>query len=218
MTPTVAITNASGTARPISPATAVPLSAIAAVGVMIASERAIASTNFSSRRSPCRCSGDAVSVVMAQEATRVVDIRPAMNDVDRRAGETKRQMPDDERFSLLISGMGTNELVRERDARIPEGVPMSAGYVPGVSRLRGPAQDARAALLGAIGSLLVVRPGSIRLERLRPVLAWDAARRQVLARPGRPGQWVRSKGRRRVRRRCAAAIPGTWAGTRCRRR
>src|SRR4051812_6722700 len=69
---------------------------------MIASERAMASTNFSSRRSPCRCSGDAVSVVMAQEATRVPDIRPAMNDVDRPAEETEQQMTDDERFSLLV--------------------------------------------------------------------------------------------------------------------
>src|SRR3954453_16827551 len=103
ITPTVAITNASGTARPISPATAVPLSAIAAVGAMIASERAMASTIFCFRRSPGRCSGDAVSVVMAQEATRVLDTRPAMNDVDRPAEETEQQMTDDERFSLLVS-------------------------------------------------------------------------------------------------------------------
>ena len=49
----MAIRNASGTARPISPATAVPLSAIAAVGAMIASDSAIASLKRSSRRSPC---------------------------------------------------------------------------------------------------------------------------------------------------------------------
>src|SRR5690242_16691200 len=51
-TPIVAKMNASGTARPISPAGAVPLSAIAAVGAMIAIEIAIVSQNFSSRRSP----------------------------------------------------------------------------------------------------------------------------------------------------------------------
>ena len=56
ITPIVAIRKASGTARPISPATAVPLSAIAAVGAMIASDNAIASMNRSSLRSPCRSS------------------------------------------------------------------------------------------------------------------------------------------------------------------
>src|SRR4051794_2018235 len=60
----VAIRNASGTARPIWPATAVPLSAIAAVGAMIASESAIASTKRSSRRRPGFCSEGCVSVVM----------------------------------------------------------------------------------------------------------------------------------------------------------
>ena len=52
ITPIVAIRNASGTARPISPATAVPLSAMAAVGAMIASDSAIASKKRSSRRRP----------------------------------------------------------------------------------------------------------------------------------------------------------------------
>ena len=44
--------NASGTARPISPAGATPFSAIAAVGAMIPIDSAIASQNFSSRRNP----------------------------------------------------------------------------------------------------------------------------------------------------------------------
>jgi beta-glucosidase len=60
-------------------------------------------------------------------------------DADRRAFETERQMTDDERFSLLVSVMGTNLVIAERDPRIPEGVPMSAGYVPGVERLGVPA-------------------------------------------------------------------------------
>ena len=55
ITPIVAIRNASGTARPISPATAVPLSAMAAVGAMIASDSAIASKKRSSRRRPEGC-------------------------------------------------------------------------------------------------------------------------------------------------------------------
>jgi hypothetical protein len=61
------------------------------------------------------------------------------NDPDRRAHETERKMTDDERFSMLISVMGTNIVNPVRDKRIPEGVPMSAGYTPGVTRLGVPA-------------------------------------------------------------------------------
>jgi beta-glucosidase len=60
-------------------------------------------------------------------------------DADRRALETEREMTDDERFALLVSAMGVNLTIRERDPRIPEDVPMSAGYVPGVPRLGVPA-------------------------------------------------------------------------------
>jgi hypothetical protein len=60
---------ASGTARPISAAGAVPLSAIAAVGAMIAIDSAIASQKRSSRRSPpvsCGCaSGGGASVAIS---------------------------------------------------------------------------------------------------------------------------------------------------------
>jgi hypothetical protein len=60
--------NASGTARPISAAGAVPLSAIAAVGAMIAIDSAIASQKRSSRRRPLRrgasVPGGGVSVAM----------------------------------------------------------------------------------------------------------------------------------------------------------
>src|SRR5512133_1810030 len=62
-------------------------------------------------------------------------------------------MTDDERFSLLVSVMGTNDVVRERDERIPEDVPMSAGYVPGVDRLGVPP------LLMSDASLGVTNPG-----------------------------------------------------------
>jgi beta-glucosidase len=63
----------------------------------------------------------------------------AQSDADQRAIETERQMTDDERFSLLVSVMGTNDVIAERDPRIPEDVSMSAGYVPGVERLGVPA-------------------------------------------------------------------------------
>jgi beta-glucosidase len=72
---------------------------------------------------------------------------------DERARETEAQMTDEERFSLLVSVMGTNDVVRERDARIPEDVPMSAGYVPGVERLGVPP------LLMSDASLGVTNPG-----------------------------------------------------------
>jgi beta-glucosidase len=74
-------------------------------------------------------------------------------DADRRAVETERRMTDEERFSLLVSVMGTNEVVLVRDERIPEHVPMSAGYVPGVERLGVPA------LLMSDASLGVTNPG-----------------------------------------------------------
>ena len=72
---------------------------------------------------------------------------------DERARETEAQMTDEERFSLLVSVMGTNDVVVDRDERIPEGVPMSAGYVPGVERLGVPA------LLMSDASLGVTNPG-----------------------------------------------------------
>ncbi len=72
---------------------------------------------------------------------------------DVRAREVEQQMTDDERFSLLVSVMGTNPVLPIRDKRIPEGVPMSAGYVPGVPRLGIPA------LLMSDASLGVTNPG-----------------------------------------------------------
>src|SRR3954451_20044053 len=72
---------------------------------------------------------------------------------DERARETEAQMTDDERFSLLMSGMGANSLGPVRDPRIPDDVPMSAGYAPGVPRLGVPA------LLMTDASLGVTNPG-----------------------------------------------------------
>jgi len=45
---------------------------------------------------------------------------------DARARAVEEQMTDDERFSLLVSVMGVNDVVTVRDERIPHGVPMSA--------------------------------------------------------------------------------------------
>ena len=53
-----------------------------------------------------------------------------------RAREVEAQLTDEERFSLLISVMGTNATLTEKDPRIPDGVPMSAGYTPGIPARR----------------------------------------------------------------------------------
>jgi beta-glucosidase len=74
-------------------------------------------------------------------------------DADIRAREIENQMTDDERFSLLVGVMGAGELWPLRDERIPPGVPMSAGYVPGIPRLGVPA------LLMSDAGLGVTNPG-----------------------------------------------------------
>lgn len=73
-----------------------------------------------------------------------------IDDADARACEIEQQMTDDERFSLIISFMGyiPGSAVGGRDARIPEGVNMSAGYTPGVPRLGIPAIQSSDASMG----------------------------------------------------------------------
>ena len=72
----------------------------------------------------------------------------AESDVDRRARDVEAQMTDDERFSLIVSVMGVNTVNPVRDPRIPEGVPMSAGYTPGIPRLGVPSLRMSDASLG----------------------------------------------------------------------
>ena len=79
-------------------------------------------------------------------------MRHLMQPADR-ARETEAQMTDDERFSLLLSVMGPNAGIPDRDERIPEGIPLSVGYVPGVPRLAVPA------LMMSDASLGVTNPG-----------------------------------------------------------
>ena len=75
------------------------------------------------------------------------------SEFDKRAQETERKMSDDERFSMLISVMGQHVNLPVRDKRIPEGIPMSAGYTPGVPRLGVPA------LLMSDAGLGITNPG-----------------------------------------------------------
>src|SRR5215468_5330989 len=117
-------------------------------------------------------SGDAASVAMS---------------ADERARMVEEQMTDDERFSLLVSVMGVNDVVTVRDERIPEGVPMSAGYVPGVPRLGIPPLLMSDASLGVTnpgyreGDTATALPPGSRWERAS-TRSWRASRRD-----GRPG-------------------------------
>lgn len=82
-----------------------------------------------------------------------MNAEPPEPPADSRARQTEERMTDDERFSLLVSVMGASDFMPGRDPRIPEGVPMSAGYTPGVERLGVPA------LLMSDASLGVTNPG-----------------------------------------------------------
>jgi len=112
---------------------------------------------------------------------------------DQRAQATEEQMTDDERFSLLVSVMGTNGLITVRDERIPAGTPMSAGYVRGVPRLGVPA------LLMSDASLGVTNPGyreGDTATALPAGLALGASFNPALAREsgGMVGREARSRG------------------------
>jgi len=118
---------------------------------------------------------------------------PSASDVDARAREIEAQMTDDERFSMLVSVMGTNDVVTVRDDRIPEGVPMSAGYVPGVPRLGIPAQLMSDASLGVTNP--GYRPGDTATA-LPAGIALGASFNPALARQsgGMLGREARSRG------------------------
>ncbi len=114
-------------------------------------------------------------------------------DADVRAREVEMQMTDEERFALLVGVMGAGELWPLRDKRIPPGVPMSAGYVPGVPRLGVPA------LLMSDAGLGVTNPGyrpGDTATALPAGLALAASFNPSLARAagGAIGQEARSRG------------------------
>ncbi|MDJ0354215.1 beta-glucosidase [Pseudarthrobacter sp. PH31-O2] len=109
-----------------------------------------------------------------------------------RAREAEAQLTDDERFSLLISVMGTNAVLTEKDPRIPDGVPMSAGYTPGIPRLGIPG------LLMTDASLGVTNPGyreGDTATALPASIALGASFNPVLAR--RSGQLIGREARSR---------------------
>lgn len=123
--------------------------------------------------------------------------RPVDDEVrtsaDERARLTEEQMTDDERFSLLVSVMGQNPIVTERDPRIPEGTPMSAGYVPGIPHLNVPALLMSDASLGVTnpqyreGDTATALPAGLALgASFNPQLARDSG--------GMLGREARSRG------------------------
>ncbi|WP_197506973.1 beta-glucosidase [Mycobacterium sp. 852002-50816_SCH5313054-b] len=116
-----------------------------------------------------------------------------MIDPDARAREVEAQMTDDERFSLLVGVMGAGELWPLRDERIPPGVPMSAGYVPGIPRLGVPALSMSDAGLGVTNP--GYRPGDTATA-LPAGLALAASFDPALARAagGLIGREARSRG------------------------
>ena len=77
--------------------------------------------------------------------------KEALEDADARAREIEQQMTDDERFSLIVSLMGSipGSSVGPRDARLPKDLKNeSAGYTPGVPRLGIPAIQSSDASMG----------------------------------------------------------------------
>ncbi len=90
------------------------------------------------------------------------DITSADTPADIRAREIEKQLTDEERFSLIIAVMGAlkaDGFAMERDPRIPEGTPMSAGYTPGVPRLGIPALRMSDAGMGVSNPGYVGREG-----------------------------------------------------------
>jgi beta-glucosidase len=79
-------------------------------------------------------------------------------DPDARAARVEAQMTDAERLSLLVGSMSFP--FPGSTVVIPPGVPLSAGYVPGVPRLGIPAQLATDAGLGVTNPNMV-RPGDL---------------------------------------------------------
>ena len=111
-------------------------------------------------------------------------------EADVRARDTEMSMTDDERFSLLVGVMGAGELWPLADERIPTGVAMSAGYVPGVPRLAVPALQMSDAGLGVTnpgyrpGDTATALPAGLALaSRFNPALARAAG--EVIGREAR---------------------------------
>lgn len=99
----------------------------------------------------------------------------------QRALATEARMSDDERFAMIVSVLGPNLLLKERDPRMPDDAPSGTGYMPGVPRLGVPALTMTDASLGVAnaafqpGSTATALPASLALgASFNPQLATEA--------------------------------------------
>lgn len=84
--------------------------------------------------------------------------QPASRDADAKAARLEAQMTDAERISLLSGIMPIS--FPGLEVKVPEGVPATAGYVPGIARLGIPPQLATDASLG-IANPAQLRKGDV---------------------------------------------------------
>lgn len=110
--------------------------------------------NASAKRIFMRLSVLALTTTLAWEPA----IAHAQEDPDARAARIEAQMTDDERFTLISGIMPLPVPGLEVD--IPEGVPVVAGYTPGIPRLGIPALLQSDASLG-VTNPMQLRPGDV---------------------------------------------------------
>jgi beta-glucosidase len=103
-----------------------------------------------------RAAALAAALSPAIAASPAADRSRPPEDPDRRAAQVEARMSDDERFGLL-SGIMAIPLPGS-GLTLPDGVPVTAGYWPGVPRLGVPALLATDASLGVVNPLQL-RPG-----------------------------------------------------------
>src|SRR5262245_15815091 len=124
------------------------------------------------------------------------DAEQAAQSADDRAREVEQQLTDEERFLLILGVFGQHSRMSPvRDARIPEGTTMSAGYTPGVSRLGVPALQMSDASMGVTNPGYVGREGDTATA-MPACIALGASFNPALARAsgGAIGREARSRG------------------------
>lgn len=97
-------------------------------------------------------------LALLSAATTTTATAQTREDPDARAARIEAQMTDAERMSLLMGSMSFP--FPGSKVQFPAGIPLSAGYVPGVPRLGVPAQLATDAGLGVTNPNLA-RPGDV---------------------------------------------------------
>jgi beta-glucosidase len=85
---------------------------------------------------------------------------PHRENPDAWAKRIEAQMTDDERFSLLTGVMPIPLPIPGLNIPIPEGSPITAGFIPGIPRLGVPPQISTDASLGVVNPLRM-RPGDV---------------------------------------------------------